>query len=790
MQRFPYRGFHLLVLGALALGACDCDPGSGDDPGRDLGPGVDMLVTADLGPEVDGAIDMNAPECTTDADCGGGVCNAGACCASEEAACGPVCCEGAEVCVFDACVVPGDECVSEADCAEGEYCEASLGEETTDPGPGCTTPIQAGRCLPVPPECTGAADDPPDCLDACEYRPPAGMLDAVTEWQWGYAPAATEFPTKGDVWSTPTVGRLFDTNCDGTVDIADPPNVVFISGDSRTSQCAAGSVQTCKSGVLRVLDGASGAEVFSLDEAEATSEGFAATAPALGDVDADGSMDVVALTGEGKVALIDNTGVVFALSTEVVDGNGASNFGWGGGVALGDMNNDGWPEIAYGRSVFTMSGGTLALRFTGTASRGGISGGTGLSYFVDLDGDGDQELLAGDTAYDYDGAIVWENAPLNDGFTAVADLNDDDLPEVVLVRSGSLWVLEGASGTILLGPHDIPGNGNGGPPTIADFNGDGEPEIGVAMQNFYTMMKPNFAMARIDDLWSTPNHDNSSSVTGSSVFDFQGDGNAEVVYADECFLWVYDGTTGDIVYTTNTQSFTGTEAAIVADVDGDGQAEIVVVHNAANPTSWTCAEHTTGTDGYPIWSVPPEGAYKGITVLGDRASSWVGTRTLWNQHAYSVTNICDPRDSACSAGSHYGQIPAMPLENWEQPWLNNFRQNVQDGGLFDAPDPVVRLEATCETPSRLTVEVRNIGRRRLPAGVEVGLYTLDPETMIGTVTTTRPLLPAQTETLTFSGGSSTDTFQARILNDPAAPLFNECRPENNDSEPVEPDCLL
>ena len=35
-------------------------------------------------------------------------------------------------------------------------------------------------------------------------------------------------------------------------------------------------------------------------------------------------------------------------------------------------------------------------------------------------------------------------------------------------------------------------------------------------------------------------------MTGSSVFDFEGDGAAEVVYADEETLWIFDGATGTI----------------------------------------------------------------------------------------------------------------------------------------------------------------------------------------------------------------------------------------------------
>jgi hypothetical protein len=56
------------------------------------------------------------------------------------------------------------------------------------------------------------------------------------------------------------------------------------------------------------------------------------------------------------------------------------------------------------------------------------------------------------------------------------------------------------------------------------------------------------------------------------------------------------------------------------------------------------------------------------------------------------------------------------------PWLNNFRQNVQDKGLFDAPDATVALRVDCATPLELRATVRNLGLALLPAGVEVGFY--------------------------------------------------------------------
>jgi hypothetical protein len=48
--------------------------------------------------------------------------------------------------------------------------------------------------------------------------------------------------------------------------------------------------------------------------------------------------------------------------------------------------------------------------------------------------------------------------------------------------------------------------------------------------------------------WSRSTQDLSSNVTGSSIFDFEADGRSEVVYGDECFVRVYDGQSGDVLF--------------------------------------------------------------------------------------------------------------------------------------------------------------------------------------------------------------------------------------------------
>ena len=87
----------------------------------------------------------------------------------------------------------------------------------------------------------------------------------------------------------------------------------------------------------------------------------------------------------------------------------------------------------------------------------------------------------------------------------------------------------------------------------------------------YTVFKP-FAANPI--LWTRPTQD-TSMVTGSSVFDFEHDGKAEVVYGDECYTRVYDGTVGTTLFEAPNPSCTVHETPVIADVDKDGRADDV-----------------------------------------------------------------------------------------------------------------------------------------------------------------------------------------------------------------------
>jgi hypothetical protein len=379
---------------------------------------------------------------------------------------------------------------------------------------------------------------------------------------------------------------------------------------------------------------------------------------------------------------------------------------------------------------------------------------------------------------------------------------------VVVVSVGAVRV-QTLDGRVVFGPVSIPGGGTGGPPTVADFDGDGLPEVATAASTRYTVFDPDCeesprrpggrcASGSTDGiLWSSMTQDSTSNITGSTSFDFEGDGRVEAVYADECFVRVYDGRTGSVLASLQHSSCTWYENPVVADVDGDFRAEIVASSNfncgsptagiscadvdardtdprfaglrctrAADCPSRLCADgfcrctedaqccRARGIECTHVCAPPPPGTpgtgntcrtsrpsgVHGLRVYADIADNWVRSRTIWNQHAYNVTNVTD------TAG-----IPRTRdvRRNWRDPALNNYRTNVQ--GVPEtaaAPDVTVEGERAECLPRGvlLTARACNRGTAPLTDGIFVGFYDRDPMaggTRLCQVPTPRALAPGE-----------------------------------------------
>jgi hypothetical protein len=272
-------------------------------------------------------------------------------------------------------------------------------------------------------------------------------------------------------------------------------------------------------------------------------------------------------------------------------------------------------------------------------------------------------------------------------------------------------------------PVDDCSRNEGGPPTVADFDGDGDPEIGVAAGDYYIVADLECFATPLPSQcsdpgirWKVANQDCSSRVTGSSVFDFDADGRAEVVYADEVEFRILDGRDGSERLSIANHSHTRLEMPIVVDVDNDGNAEIVFVENAHNGTT------------------------QGLRVYGDATDSWAATRRIWNQHAYHVTNVAEN-----------GAIPLVEPVNWltanpntASGKMNNFRQNLPEFDASAAPDLVVFLSLEL-SGCILNARVCNYGDVVVGAGVPVHFWDNGTMTEIscegGQPSTPSPLAP-------------------------------------------------
>lgn len=571
------------------------------------------------------------------------------------------------------------------------------------------------------------------------------------------------FPLHTQVCMTPLVVETDLVPEGGTIE----PEVVFTSYS--TDPEGEGG------GVIRIVDPRNGETRVSIPSDETEVQIVETTAHlAAGDLDGDGLPEIVALQSVfGSVAYHVDGSLYWESSEPSLANRGPRPFNKAisGAPSIADLDGDGLPEVLFGRVVVSgQDGSTLWNGDAGYGINGEIFG--PIDCVLDVEDDGILEVVAGNTMYEgLDGRVRWQ-ADIPDGWCAVGEVLDTSGgPEIVLVASGRVYVLASQTGA-LLWEQLVPGGGNflalGGAPTIADFDADGRAEIAMANGAHYVLLDPDCrgtpapAGCASDGVrWNQNTEDDSSASTGSSVFDFNGDGASEAVYNDEHFFRIYDGASGTLLFQEPNSSRTRTEYPVIADVDGDGNAEIVF---PANNEAW-------------FLNIDPddERYNAGIEVWGDAFDRWVGTRPIWNQHAYSIDNVDDR-----------GGIPTRPVRGWTT--HNSFRANrlgTREEEL-SASDLYLRLAYRCEGDRVVvTVTVRNLGVTRVLPPIRVAIYDGNPDDggrYLGEVATTVVLEGGGSEDLTFVTSSPPDGIIYAIADeDPDLPdgRERECNESNN-----------
>jgi hypothetical protein len=764
-------GTHASSTSTTAHGGSHGSGGADAGPGAGASGGGTGFGGGDSGPLFDGGSGCNTGEACGD----GGICTGNVCC-SATLACGTTCCNPGSVCSFQSCVTPGATCNDSSDCNVGQYCEYSLGDNGNDAG----TPDAAcqsgavllnGKCLPSPPTCAADAGTPDsgalDCLEQCSFHP-VGTFSPALKASWGGVLTA---PFNTDVMMAPIVVVLQDTNCDGKVNAKDVPDILFTSFTGGNYQ---------HNGTLHAV---------RYVGTTALADQWSATGIDPGGQLAGGDID--GLPGNEVIACADGGG------TKAFHGDGTPY--WTSPAAchipsIADLVGSGHPQVIVEGGILDGATGALMHSFVPPLD--------GTFIVSDLDGDGQLDIITADRGYRADGTI-FVDTKLGGTWSAIADFLHDGNREVVRIdvstHTLSLWKYDKTQPngfTVVRGPVDMNAGfatnhcptgsagaaHGGGPPTVADFNGDGFPDVGLAGGIAYVafdgkkLMDPTVAAAQTI-LWGVTTTDCSSAETGSSVFDFQGNGIAQAVYSDEEYLRIYDGPTGNVVWKTCNTTGTLIEYPVIADIDNDGHADIVVVSNAyaSGNAEYQC------NDGTNI-------AQAGVRVFSDAANTWVRTPPVWNEHAYHVTNVTSD-----------GTIPQSEAANCETLGLDNFRQNKQPGNEFAAPDGIVSVASVCPGPTALVATVRNIGQAAIPAGVDIGFYEgAPPGKLLGRGTTTIALYPAEAQQVTLvlanpdgallSGASP--VYAVFDDGTPAHPAWTECRTDNNTSTPASAACSM
>lgn len=650
-------------------------------------------------------------------------------------------CGAGERCVFDTCV-PDVACTTGDDCQNDSYCAPE------------------GHCVPW--------GLPPSRLNdvTCERMPIADGFSIELQCAFENPPEDQD-PASNQVMATPTVA---DLNMDGDA-ATRKPSIVFTT-------FASGNYYS--DGILRIIDGGTCAHQQSLRAAEDRVNPSATTA--LADLDGDGDVEIVALAAGGGVIAFargDDGRYARLWTSARCDQGGRTPYTArnslpdGDALSIHDLDDDGKPEIVQGAIVYGADG---CLRDDGQGLHPYYYG--QMPVLADVDVDGKIEWVGGDALYEFTGGKfvpeVGFTAAGAHGFVAVGDFGDfGDGPgraEVVVVSSGYVR-LQRLTGEVVFGPLTISGLPNGGPPTVADFDGDGKPEFAVAGGSVYAVFAPKCDMDPLPEgcaergvLWRSATQDASSSITGSSVFDFEGDGQAEAVYADECFLRIYDGKTGAVKASVANSSGTFHENPLVADVDGDFHSEIVVGANDFYGTGCPAEDPHDPTVKYV--------AGHGVRVYRSKGDTWVNSRPIWNQHAYSVTNVGDD-----------GKIPRTSewRRNWSVPALNDFRRNIQ-GGLnpLAAPDLTASCTFSKACPAiSFACKVCNRGAESVAGGITVAFREGDGAAPFCSAATGRGIAPGACADVACTwAAAATAPREVRVTVDDGATSI-ECREKNN-----------
>jgi hypothetical protein len=404
-------------------------------------------------------------------------------------------------------------------------------------------------------------------------------------------------------------------------------------------------------------------------------EGIGAySTPALGDVDRDGDLDLVAGAYDGAIVLFENTGgatgPAFLLRTGASDPFDGEDLGYYSAPTLGDLDRDGDLDLVAGNlfgelAVFAHTGPATLAGFAPLTGPPSPLDGVGVDDFaslalVDLDGDGHLDLVAGNaqgsfrTLENRSGVMLAMQALLGSPPPSVpfyprfafADLDADaDLDVLVGHRFDEIgWYFENTGSATSAAFVQRTGAANPfdailvEEPVFGDLDGDGDLDLVVARRSALTTYFENTGSATgaaFVQRTGAANPLGGMNFDRGTFGDLDADGDLDLV----------DGEYGGFAYLENTGSATAgafvartgaanplagqfsgfMPAPVLGDLDGDGDLDLVSTdsyyghvyyfENTGRATSPAFLAHT-GTAN-PLDRAPAYGYYLAFPGVGD-----------------------------------------------------------------------------------------------------------------------------------------------------------------------------